>query len=171
MAHYPGAKRPRLVIASNFQNPLERSYLEGLAAALRVEVELCGNITDQSLVELYNQARVVAYAPVREPFGLVPLEAMACATPVVAVKEGGVPESVIHGETGLLVERDAEQFGLALCRLVEDSLLARRYGDSGRAHVMSRWTWEVAVATLEDRLIATAQSRTPAESRVPAFEG
>ena len=93
----PG-RRPRLVIVSNFENSPERAYLEALAAERQVDLQLVGQATEDDLVRLYNQAAVVAYAPVREPFGLVPLEAMACGTPVVAVAEGGIPESVVDGE-------------------------------------------------------------------------
>ena len=106
-----------LVIVSNFENAPERGYLIDLARARGVELELIGHAGEDDLVRLYNEARVVAYAPVREPFGLVPLEAMACGTPVVAVDEGGIPESVIDGRTGLLTDRDAGRFAAAIERL------------------------------------------------------
>ena len=53
-------------------------------------------------------ARATVYAPIMEPFGFVPLESMACGTPVVGVCEGGVRETIRHEETGLLVDRDPE---------------------------------------------------------------
>jgi glycosyltransferase involved in cell wall biosynthesis len=152
MAQYASQNRPALVIASNFQNPPERVYLEGKARELSVDLQLEGNITDDHLVRLYNEAAVVAYAPVREPFGLVPLEAMACATPVVAVAEGGIPETVVDGETGVLVPRDAARFAAALQLLVESRMLARQYGENGRAHVLNHWTWAAAVNALEQQL-------------------
>ncbi len=152
MAQYPATQRPTLVFASNFQNPPERAYLENLARNLGIAIELLGNVSDQDLVRLYNQAKVVAYAPVREPFGLVPLEAMACATPVVAIREGGIPETVIEGQTGFLVGRDPASFARAIQRLVDDPFLARRYGDSGRQHVLNCWTWDQAVERVEGSL-------------------
>ena len=63
-------------------------------------------ITDEELVILYNKAKLVVYTPYMEPFGLVPLEAMSCGTPVVGVNEGGVMETVLNGKTGILVERN-----------------------------------------------------------------
>jgi glycosyltransferase involved in cell wall biosynthesis len=145
---------------SNFQNPPERAYLEGLARERQVELVLVGQATEEDLVRLYNEASAVAYAPVREPFGLVPLEAMACGTPVVGVAEGGIPESVIDGRTGLLTDRHPERFGAAIARLVADGTFARRLGADGRDHVADRWTWEGAAARVEAHLASLAARST-----------
>jgi glycosyltransferase involved in cell wall biosynthesis len=154
ISRLPREARLPLTIASNFQNPPEREYLTALARDLQVELSLLANITDSRLVELYNQARLTLYAAVREPLGLVPLESMACGTPVVAVREGGVQETVLHERTGLLVERDAEQFAQALRRLLADAPLRAEYGRSGRQHVLEHWTWDRAVDTLEHDLMS-----------------
>lgn len=164
IACIPPARRPSLVIVSNFQNPPERAYLEQLAQAAGVDLRLLANISDARLVELYNQAALTAYVPHNEPFGLVPLESMACATPVVAVREGGIAESIVHEETGLLTERDPQQIAAAIERLLSDTSLTETYGRNGRAHVLQHWTWEQAAATLEHHLIC-ASSRQPLHSR------
>jgi len=148
----PAASRPRLVIASNFQNPDEKTYLEALAVEHQVQVEFLSDISDATLVSLYNRARVTLYAPIREPFGLVPLESLACGTPVVAVREGGVQETMIDGQTGFLAERDTKQFADAVQRLLSDPGLAARCGDFGREYVRSHWTWEIATRALESHL-------------------
>jgi glycosyltransferase involved in cell wall biosynthesis len=155
LAYFPAERRPTLAIASNFQNPQERSYLEEVARGLGVKVDLLDNVTDCELVKLYNQAKVVVYAPIREPFGLVPLEAMACATPVVAVKEGGICETVIDNQTGFLVERDPFRFAVAVQQLVDNPSLARQFGSNGRELVLGRWTWDRAAASLESHLTAS----------------
>ena len=149
MAELPAGSRPALVIASNFQNPPERQYLMQLATELDVVLELRGNVSDEQLVELYNRALVTLYAPVREPFGLVPLESMACRTPVVAVNEGGIRETVRHEQTGLLTERDPAQFAGAIARLLDDPATAQALGHNGLEDVRTNWTWERAVDTLE----------------------
>ncbi len=155
-------QRPSLVIASNFQNADERLYLEQLALDLDVVLQLEGNVTDERLLELYNQAAMVAYSPHREPFGLVPLEAMACATPVVAVAEGGVVETVVHEKSGLLVERDPALFAQAVCRLLAEPGLARAYGRYGRTLVEQKWTWDTAVARIEAHLETAVADPAPA---------
>jgi len=161
MAKLPPDNRPTLVIASNFQNLPEKEYLEHLARKLNVDMTLMRNISDETLVELYNQAKVVAYAPLREPFGLVPLEAMACGTPVVAVRDGGIPETVIDGQTGMLVPRDPASFAEAIERFISDPKLAQAFGENGRTHVLKNWTWERAVDILEAYLKATVAVSQP----------
>lgn len=165
LARVPAERRPPLVIASNFQNPPERAYLEALAQDRGVGLTLTGNVDDAALVTLYNRARLVAYAPVREPFGLVAIEAMACGAPVVAVAEGGIPETVLHEQTGLLTERDPAAFAEALMRLYEDPDLAAAYGRNGRAHVVNRWTWERATAALEGHLMGAIADHHAADTR------
>ncbi len=152
LAAMPPAERLPLTIASNFQNPPEKAYLEQLADSLGVTLHLVGNVTDERLVELYNEATLTLYAPVREPFGLVALESMACGTPVVAVREGGTQETVRHEETGLLVERDAAQFAAAVRRLLGDAALRAAYGRCGRDHAVQNWNWDKAAATVEGYL-------------------
>jgi len=156
MARIPTDQRPTLVIASNFQNPPERDYLERLARDLDVDLKLLGNVSDERLVQLYNQAKVTVYAPIREPFGLVPLESMACGTPVVGVRDGGVPETVVDQHTGLLVERDLVQFAEAIRSLLEDTKRREQYGQQAREYVLEKWTWDRAVATLEGHLTSCA---------------
>ncbi len=83
------------------------------------------------------------------PFGLVALESMACGTPVVAVSEGGVRETVVPGETGLLVERDPDGFASALIALLGNPARRDEMGRKGVAHVSSAWTWETSVRRME----------------------
>jgi len=154
MGCLPTSGRPTLVIASNFQNPPEREYLIDLAGKSGVDVELEGNVSDVRLVELYSQAKITVYAPLAEPFGLVPLESMACATPVVAVDEGGIRETVLHNQTGVLVQRAPELFAGAITQLLTDTNLAREIGVNGREHVLNHWSWERAMDTLERYLVA-----------------
>jgi glycosyltransferase involved in cell wall biosynthesis len=154
VACLPAHRRPLLQIASNFEHPPERFFLEQLARELHVDLRLLSNITEEALVECYNAASLVIYAPIREPFGLVALEAMACGVPVVAVREGGIPETVIHEQTGLLVNRHEDEFAEAIACLLDQPALASRLGINGREHVTSRWTWNHAVANLEQSLLA-----------------
>lgn len=152
LAVLPVDERPDLVIASNFSNPQEKSYLNALAGDKSVVLHLLENVSDSRLVELYNQATITLYAPIQEPFGFVSLETMACETPVIAVREGGIQETVVHQQTGLLVERDREKFADAIFHLMRDAERADCFGKAGRAHVLRNWTWERSVDELEKLL-------------------
>jgi starch synthase len=86
---------------------------------------------------------------VYEPLGIVNLEAMACETAVVASRVGGIPEVVVEGETGLLVDYDEseprgfeEGLASAVNRLVADPALAERFGRAGRERAVAEFAWE-----------------------------
>lgn len=152
VAEISSRQRPKLVIASNFQNRPEKSFLESMAREKSVDLILMGNVSEDQLIELYNQACLTVYAPVREPFGFVSLESQSCETPVVAVREGGMIETIVDQATGLLVERDPKQFAEAILSLLSDPNRARVFGKTGRKHVLDHWTWEQSVSALEEHL-------------------
>ena len=96
------------------------------------------------LAKVYNHCQVVVYPTIgEEPFGLVPLEAMACAKPVVVTKSGGLVESVIDGETGFIIEkRDVNTLAGKICLLLRDGKLAQQMGEAGRRHVEEHFSRE-----------------------------
>jgi glycosyltransferase involved in cell wall biosynthesis len=80
---------------------------------------------------------------------------MACATPVVAVYEGGVRESVLHQKTGLLTARDPHQFAHAVQAILTDPELAMKYGAQARVCVENNGRWERTVVEIEEQLKGT----------------
>ncbi len=135
--------------------------VEALAAEVRAErgglVWIEGMVPRPELLHLLSGAAVFVCPSVYEPFGLVNLEAMACETAVVATRVGGIPEIVVEGETGHLVDLDeADPAGFArglaagIGELLADPDLAARMGAAGRARVLERFTWPaIADRTLE----------------------
>ncbi|CAG0937502.1 D-inositol 3-phosphate glycosyltransferase [Thermoflexales bacterium] len=152
-------RRPTLVIICNNADERERAYLTALAQQLQVTVEIRSLIPDEELVRLYNQARLTVYTPVMEPFGFVPIESMACQTPVVGVREGGVRESVTEGVTGRLVDRDPAALAATLNTLLDRADEIDRLGKNGRTCVEAQWTWDKSVENIEHYLQQTAQGR------------
>jgi glycosyltransferase involved in cell wall biosynthesis len=148
------------VLVSNYQDPQEHDYLVALASARQVHLSCLVNISEPELQSLYGRAGCVAYAPVREPFGLVALEAMAAAAPLVGVSEGGPAETIIPGETGVVAPREARAFGQALGSLLSNPEQATQLGLAARRHVCTTWTWERHMAQLEQLLIDTAHLGT-----------
>jgi glycosyltransferase involved in cell wall biosynthesis len=152
----PAEERPALVLISNYTENQERAYIEALALERGVNLEIRVAVNEDELVVAYNRALFLAYAPHREPLGLAPLEAMACGTPVVAVAEGGVQETVAHGRTGLLASRSPEEFAEAMLSLIRDRERLEEMGVCARQDVLERWNWSLAIHYLEIELIAAA---------------
>jgi glycosyltransferase involved in cell wall biosynthesis len=149
-------KRPPLLIVSNSSLLDEKEYLENLAITQNVHVQFLNLITDDELCRQYNRAAITVYAPVMESFGLVPLESMACGTPVVGVAEGGVRETILHNTTGILTSRDPVEFGQAVNTLLNNPSLSQKYGVQSRDYVVKQWDWEQAIVTLENHLFKAA---------------
>ncbi len=148
--------RPGVRIIGNSGHPRMHAHLMTLAASLGVDLTIEMGISDRVLCEYYQQASLLVYTPHFEPFGLVPLEAMACGTPVIGVAEGGVQESIQHGRTGLLVPRDEGQTATAIDELMDDAARRAVMGRCGRADVLARWTWEATTQRIEQHLAALA---------------
>ena len=98
------------------------------------------NVAEDNLIKLYNRAKITLCGAVMEPFGLTPIESMACGTPVVAVREGGLRESVAHGRVGYLSDRDPMNFGRYIEELLVDDSLRESMGRNAREHVLNYWT-------------------------------
>lgn len=143
----------KLGIVYDMEMKGEREFLERIAKENKIEIEFYKNISDKELVELYNKAKITVYAPIMEPFGLVPLESMACETPVVGVKEGGVRESIIDKKTGLLTDRDVKKFSEAILLLLSNRELRREMGKNGREHVLKNWSWQRSVENIENNFL------------------
>jgi glycosyltransferase involved in cell wall biosynthesis len=107
---------------------------------------------DSELVKIYNQSIATLCLSRFETFGLVPLESMACGTPVVVVKEGGYRESVVDGVTGFLVDRDPALFGSKIAFLLKNPDVAQKMGKAGREYVEREWNWEKSLKRLEEIL-------------------
>lgn len=105
---------------------------------------------------LYSHARVFACPSLYEPFGIINLEAMSCETPVVGSAVGGIPEIIVEGETGYLIELESisrtdfnpkypeafqQNFAAKVNQLLEDETLATQMGKAGRKKVLEKFSW------------------------------
>jgi len=133
-------------------------------AGVADRVLLLGAVPEADMAALYRAADVVACTPPEQPFGIVPLEAMASGLPVVAYATGGLRETVIDGVTGVLVRpRDTRALAIALRRLLGDDL--RRMGMASAAvdRIHARYAWPRQCEAIErvyaDAIAESASSR------------
>lgn len=152
----PSTKRPRVKIASNLVNETEKSFVLELAARHDVSLELLTRLSSEELALEYGRALLCVYAPVMEPLGLVPLEAMACEVPVVGVAEGGVIDTVVDGLNGRLVPRDEGAFAEAIQELIDDPVKRSLLGKQAREYVFAEWSWERSTEQIERHLCEAA---------------
>jgi glycosyltransferase involved in cell wall biosynthesis len=151
--------RPALVWIGNSADESYLAEITRLASSLGVSFQPRRRIADAEVVDLLGRATAFVYTSRLEPFGFAPLEANACGTPVVAVAEAGVRETIVDGVNGYLVEnRDPEALAAALQRVFADPAQARAMGRRGRALVEERWTVDRSVACVERHLIDVARS-------------
>ncbi len=160
-AHRIDPRYQLVIVASSPDTPEIGAEVAALAERVRAErgnlVWIGRFIPLEDLIHLYTGAAVFVCPSVYEPFGLVNLEAMACETAVVASRVGGIPEIVVEGETGYLIDYEPEHleaFTDSLAARVEEVLshhdLATRMGKAGRARVLRHFGWPaIAARTIE----------------------
>jgi glycosyltransferase involved in cell wall biosynthesis len=135
----------------------EIGELQRLAAELGIadRVRFAGKQQQDVLRYFYSAGDVAVTTPWYEPFGLTPLEAMACGRPVIGSSVGGITYTIADGETGFLVPpRDPEALAACLQRLLAQPELRARMGRAARARVERDFTWPT-VATRTAALYQT----------------
>jgi len=151
----------------------EIGELQRLAAKLGIADRLIftGKRQPDELRDYYSAVDVAVTTPWYEPFGLTPLEAMACGTPIIGSAVGGITYTVEDGKTGYLVPpHDPETLALRLRQVLSDPDLQARMGRAGRARVVRDFTWETVgtrTAALYDEVLLarTAVLRTTSTAR------
>ncbi len=159
MAELPADLPARLVVVGGgTTEPDERATpeigrLRGIARDLRVasKVQFVGRRERHQLRDWYLAADVFVTTPWYEPFGITPLEAMACATPVIGSAVGGIKHTVLDGVTGYLVPaEDPKALATRLMDLQENPALGAAMGRAGVRRVRSLFTWERITEQLLD---------------------
>jgi glycosyltransferase involved in cell wall biosynthesis len=152
-----GSPRPDGPVA----RAIERFNLDGV-------VRFTGRVTDAELVHELRSAEVAVVPSLFEGFSLPVVEAMACATPVVATTGGALPEVAgADGRTAMLVPpNDPDALATAIGRTLDQPELRSRLGAAGRDRVLSQYTWRIAAqrtAEVYHRALAIHEGRTRAD--------
>lgn len=157
----------QIVLCAGAPDTLEIAQeTEELIAALKANrdgvILISEMLPREKIKVLYSHARVFACPSLYEPFGIINLEAMSCETPVVGSAVGGIPEIIIEGETGYLIELESisrtdfnpknpeifqKNFAAKVNLLLNDEHLADQMGKAGRKRVLEKFSWESIAQT------------------------
>ena len=177
LARLPASMPARLVVVGGdsaepdeARTP-ELARLRGIAHECGVasRVLFTGHRNRSELRSFYAAANAFVTTPWYEPFGITPLEAMACGIPVIGSAVGGIKHTVVDGMTGFLVPpRDPAQLAAQLARLHADPAEAQALGAAGLRRAHSLFTWDrvaadIACVYAAARQAGTAQSGPSAE--------
>ena len=142
-----------------------RESVDRLSAQREGVIWISQMLPRPEVIQILSHATVFVCPSIYEPFGLVNTEAMACEAAVVASRTGGIPEIVVEGETGLLVDvgETADAYGTpkdraafargladAINTLVRDPELAATYGRAGRRRVVEHFSWSAIAQRTAD---------------------
>ncbi|MCM0677617.1 glycosyltransferase [Micromonospora phytophila] len=166
MAHVPEAEC--VVVGGPPAGLLETDAYARRLRALAVtcgvadRVRLVGAVPREEMGRWYRSADILVAAPWYEPFGLTPLEAMACGVPVVGTAVGGIKDTVVEGITGDLVPaRDPRALGAAVQRLLDDRIRRFAYAAAARERARQRYSWAATAERLVEVYGDVAAVRRP----------
>ncbi len=129
-----------------------RRYIE--ESGLGGKMLLVGFLSDVDLVSYYNSADIIVYLPINEPFGLVPVEAMACGKPSLVSATGGTAETIVDKKTGFLVDPlNVEEIANKIQYVLDHVETLRDMAHSCKERYLSMFTLEIGV----NRLIAALE--------------
>ncbi|MFL5735848.1 MAG: glycosyltransferase family 4 protein [Actinomycetota bacterium] len=139
-----------VLVGSGPDEPALRRQISKAGLSSRISIEVA--VSDERLVDLYDNALGVYYGPYDEDYGYVTLEGMAARRPIVTLTDAGGPlEFVANGETGLVAPPEPAEIAAAFDRLAKDRALAKRLGNAGSEKLSASMpTWPEIVARLVD---------------------
>ena len=106
-------------------------------------------LSDEELVNLYNESFVTLSLSRFDTFGLVPLESMSCGVPVIALNVAGYRETILDGKTGYLVDFEPKEIAEKIIFLMNNPETATKMGENGRKWIEEKWTWKEKNKELE----------------------
>jgi D-inositol-3-phosphate glycosyltransferase len=152
-----------LIVGGDSDSDGEVARLRSLASELGIEerVIFWGTVEHDRMPLFYNAANVCVVTSYHESFGLVAVEALACSTPVVAPRVGGLATIIKDGETGYLIDdRSGEAFAQRLELLLSDEVVRQRMEDAARPSVM-KYAWPIVARQVLSTYEELSTARVP----------
>ncbi|HEX4654508.1 MAG TPA: glycosyltransferase family 4 protein [Mycobacteriales bacterium] len=147
-----------LVVAGTVDDK-SSTYADSLRARARgLPIEFRIDVSDDELVKLYGSSMAALFTARNEDFGLVPLEAMAAGTPILAVDAGGPRETVLDGRTGWLRPATDEAFSLEMQRILDGTIDIESMREPARQRA-AEFGWQRMVDRVDDAMEQLASAR------------
>jgi glycosyltransferase involved in cell wall biosynthesis len=140
-----------LVIAGGVNEEKQEYYESIKERAEEIDgVTVKSDVPGDEWEDLYRNAYSILFCAINEDWGIIPIEAGSYEKPIISVNEGGPTESILHDETGLLVN-DAEEMAEAMEKLAEDEEKVREMGEKGRER-SKEYTWDRFVTKFDEKV-------------------
>lgn len=162
-------KKVDLIIAGGYDHRVRENVeyygelkKEAQLSKVSDKVHFLKSPSDLSKLTLLHRCDCLLYTPSNEHFGIVPLEAMFCKKPVIAVNSGGPTETVLNGITGFLCEPSQEEFSKAMNSLMKDKTLTQEMGLAGNNRFLEKFSFEAFrkhLNTVVEELICDKKSK------------
>ena len=111
-----------------------------------------GKIAADKLAAFYNAATLFCLPTLREPFGIVFVEAMHYKLPIIANNIGSIPDMVINDFNGFLIDNNVDDYANQICRLFDDPQKCKDLGENGYQLALSKFTWEIVGKTMKEQI-------------------
>lgn len=132
-------------------------YLKGMCPQIKESITFVGYKCGSELAKEFREATIFCCPSIwNEPFGMINIEAMASAVPVVASSVGGIPEILLHGSGVLVPSGDVEKLAQAIRALLENKSVRTEIAAKGYNHFLENYTWDKITAQY-DSVIASLQ--------------
>jgi len=131
-------------------------FLKKEAEGLPVDFHI--SVSRKELRGYFSNCYAMLFTAKDEDWGIVPLEAMSCAKPVISVNEGGPKESVLHNKTGFLVDATPEAIAEKMEELIKNTRKHKKMGEEARKHVR-KYDWKVFTKKYDEYLEKTKEIR------------
>ncbi|MCK4806231.1 MAG: glycosyltransferase family 4 protein [Candidatus Aegiribacteria sp.] len=164
VSRIPPDKRPALTVIADREYPGYGADLERKASELGIDLCLEKEISNEELRRFYSICKASLCCQHNEPYGLIPLEAMACGLPVIAVREGGFIDNINSGKNGILVNRDPAEMASVLEKVLLNDELRNNLILKGRKFVTEERSMKEAGNRLAEILSGIIKRAVRAES-------
>lgn len=115
--------------------------------------KVIGKIAADKLAKFYNEAAVFCLPTLREPFGIVFIEAMHNKLPIVANNIGSISDMVIDDFNGYLIDHDVDKYAHTICKLFDDPQKGKQLGENGFTYAQTKFTWEMVGKTMKEQIV------------------